>query len=138
MNNIFPNDKHSEEGVNIDPETQEMLNEPIVDPDGFTQEEMDFIQNTMRKVYDGTFDLLNPSSLINSEVYNQADEIIQGKADFNAVNFCSKLRQIRDLMDISGGEQLFVKPSYQVRNLVQSIKYQKEVFEGSNGDIFLI
>lgn len=138
MNNSFQNDKHSDQVVDIDAETQEMLNQPVVDPDGFTEEEMKFIQNTMRKVYDGTFNLLNPSTLINLKVYNQSNELIQGKADVNAVNFCSKLRQIKDLMDISGGEQLFVKPTYQVRNLVQSIKYQKEVFEGSNGDIFLI
>ncbi len=138
MNNSFQNDKPLNQVVDIDPETQEMLNEPVVDPEGFTEEEMTFIQTTMQKVYDGTFNLLNPSSLINSAEYDKAEEMVQGKADINAVNFCSKLRQIKDLMDISGGETLFVKPSFQVRNLVQSVKYQKETFEESYGDLFLI
>jgi hypothetical protein len=138
MNKSFQDDKNTQQVVDIDSQTQEMLNKPVIDPEGFDEQEMEFIKTTMAKVYDGTFNLLAPSTLLNKEVYEQAEEIVQGKADINAVNFCSKLRQIKDLMDISGGEQLFVEPTYQVRNLVQSVKYQKEVFEQENGDMFLI
>lgn len=138
MNKSFQDDKNLQGVVDIDAETQELLNKPVEDPRGFDESEMEFIKNTMSKVYSGEIDLFKPSSLLNASVYESASEMIQGKADFNAVTFCSKLRQIKDLMEISGGEQLFVEPSYQVRNMVQSIKYQKELFEGSNGDIFLI
>lgn len=138
MNKSFQDDKNTQQVVDIDNETQELLNKPVIDPDGFDEDEMNFIKSTMSKVYNGTFNLLSPSSIINENVYDSADEIVQGKADINAVNFCSKLRQIKDLMDLSGGEQLFVEPTYQVRNLVHSIKYQKEVFENENGDMFLI
>lgn len=140
MNKDIHNDKNNSEVVvnDIDQETQEMLNKPIQDPDGFAKGEKEFIENVMSKVYDGSFNLLSPSSLINEKVYESASEAAQGQADINAVNFCSKLRQIKDLMDISGGNQLFVEPTFQVRNLVQSVKYQKEQFEEKYGDMFLI
>jgi hypothetical protein len=140
MNKNIQADKNDSKVVinDIDPETQEMLNKPIEDPEGFAEGEKEFIEEVMSKVYDGTFNLLSPSSLINEEVYEKASEKSQGQADINAVNFCSKLRQIKDLMDISGGNQLFVEPTFQVRNLVQSVKFQKEQFEEEYGDMFLI
>lgn len=144
MNNSFMDDKSYSEGVDtkinsdIDPQTQEMLNKPIIDPDGFTAEEMEFIQSVMQRVYAGEINLLSPSSLINENLYENSSDEAQGRADIHAINFCSKLRSIKDLMEISGGEQLFIEPTFQVKNLVQSIKFEKEQFEKEFGDMFVI
>lgn len=144
MNNSFMDDKSYSEGVDtkinsdIDQQTQEMLNKPIIDPDGFTAEEMEFIQSVMQRVYAGEINLLSPSSLINENLYENSSDEVQGRADIHAINFCSKLRSIKDLMEISGGEQLFVEPTFQVKNLVQSIKFEKEQFEKEFGDMFVI
>ena len=61
-----------------------------------------------------------------------------GKADMLAISLCSKLRELKTLMEMSGGDQLFIKPSYQASLLVQDIKYQKEIFEQQYGDLFVI
>lgn len=131
--NSFKDDK-----VVIDAETQEMLNKPVIDPEGFGPGEREFIEGVMRRVYAGEMNLFAPSTLINEEIYEAASDEVQGQADVNAINFCAKLRQIRDLMEISGGEQLFVEPSFQVRNLVESVMYQKQEFEKQYGDMFVI
>ena len=140
MNNHFTDDKSDSQVLNnnIDHETQEMLNKPIIDPEGLSKDEVEFIQEVMQRVYSGEINLFNPSSLINSHVYDNVEEKTQGQADIHAINFCSKMRSIKDLMDISGGDLLFVQPSFQVRNLVQSIKYEKEQFEEKYGDMFVI
>ncbi len=124
--------------TNIDPETQKMLNQPTVDPNGFSPEVLEFITSTMQLVFDGKIDLDVPATIINQEIYQNSSEEAQGNADIVAINLCKKLRDIRDLMHLSGGDALHITPTYQANLLVQDLKYRKEEFETKWGDLFLI
>lgn len=128
----------STEVQEVDAKTQDMVNKPPVDPTGFNEGDQEFIQGIMSRVYAGEINLMVPDTLINQSVYAAATPEAQGKADTYAVNFCSKLRDIKGLMELSGGDTLFVEPTYQVQLLVQDLKYRKEEFEKQFGDLFLI
>lgn len=123
---------------NVDPAVQSMINEPPVDPNGYDKETEQFINDVMSRVISGEIDLYKSSTLIKNEQYELASELVQGKTDQVAINFCSKLREIRDLMRISGGDTMFVKPTYQLNLLVQELKYKKEEFEKQYGDLLKI
>lgn len=122
----------------VDTKTQEMVNKPPVDPSGFNPGDQEFIQSVMKRVYDGEIVLTQPDTLINTPVYEAATEEAQGKADITAVNFCAKLRDIKGLTEMSGGDKLYVEPTYQVQLLVADLKYRKEQFEKQYGDLFVI
>lgn len=122
----------------INPEMQRDLNRPIENPNGFDQETQNFITEVMQRVYAGEINLYVPSTLMNQPVYDSASEEVQGKADLLAISLCSKLRELKDLMEISGGDQLFIQPTYQASLLVQDIKYRKTEFENRYGDVFII
>jgi hypothetical protein len=122
----------------IDTNLQAKMNQPPIDPNGFQPDTEKFIRDVMSRVFSGEINLHDPQSLIIQDEYAKCPEIVQGKADINAVNFCSKLREIKDLMDISGGETMFVNPTYQLNALVQELKYKKEQFETTYGNIFKI
>lgn len=134
------NQKYNTEVKEVDQKTQKMMNKPPLDPNGFDEGEKEFIQGVMEHVFDpqDPMDLMKPSTLIKQDVYVAADEITQGKADQIAVNFCAKLRELRDLMNLSGGETLHIEPTYQAKALVADLKYRKEMFESEHGDLFLI
>lgn len=122
----------------VDAEVQNMVNNPPIDPAGFSEDVQAFITSSMKMVLDGTIDLFKPETLLKQPEYDNANEEAQGKADLVAVNLCKKLRDIKDLMDISGGEQLFIQPTYQATLLVEDLKYRKEEFEKQWGDLFII
>lgn len=122
----------------VDSSTQQIVNKPPVDPTGFNDGDQEFIQSVMTRVYSGEINLMMPSSLLNESVYEAASEEAQGKADSYAVNFCSKLRDIKGLMEMSGGDTLYVEPTYQVQLLIKDLKYRKEEFEKQYGDLFVI
>jgi hypothetical protein len=122
----------------IDPNTQAMLNNPAENPHGFDQETISFITEVMERVYAGTINVYSSDSIINSDIYNALPEEIQGKADMLALSLCSKLRELKGLMELSGGEQLFIQPTYQASLLVQDIQYRKNEFENKYGDVFVI
>ena len=131
---------YTTEVKDVDEKTQNIMNKPPLDPAGFDEGEKEFIQAIMEHVFDPNdpMDLMKPSTLIKQDVYDQADEVAQGKADQTAVNFCAKLRELRDLMNLSGGEQLDIEPTYQAKALVADLKYRKDQFEAEYGDLFLI
>ncbi|MBI95585.1 hypothetical protein CL656_00320 [bacterium] len=122
----------------VDSDVQEMVNTPPVDPDGFTKEEEDFLRMIMMMISDNRLNPLQPSSLINQVIYEQASQEAQGKADLTSISFCARIRDIQNLYEFSGGEALYVKPTYQIKNLVMDLKYRKEQFENKYGDMFLI
>lgn len=124
----------------VDMKTQEIVNKPPVDPTGFDEGVKEFIQEVMKHVFDPNdpMDLMKPSTLLKQEAYDAASEEVQGKADMTAVNFCAKLRELRDLMNLSGGDQLHIEPTYQAQMVVADLKYRKEEFEKKYGDLFII
>jgi len=120
----------------IDAATQANLNKPPIDPTGFNDGDKEFIQSLKQMIMNGAIDVMVPSSLIKQDVYANSSELAQGKADFVAVNLCSKLRDLENLMHLSGGDDLYVEPTYQVQMLVADLKYRKEQFEQTYGDLF--
>lgn len=122
----------------LNPEMQAKANKPAIDPSGFDQETKDFLRTTMAQVMDGKIDTYKPSSLLKLEVYEQMDESAQADADQTAFLFCNKLREIKGLMDISGGDKLYAEPTYQIKHLVAELKFYKEEYEKAHGDVFVI
>ncbi|MBT6143482.1 hypothetical protein HOH51_03130 [bacterium] len=132
------NHKNDTKILPVDQEVVEMANAVPTDPAGFSQDEKEFLEDVMQKIMAGTIDPLKPSSLINQPVYSKSEDLVKSKADLTAINLCSKLRQIQDLFQISGGDKMNITPSYQAKHMVMDLKYQKELFENEHGDIFLI
>ncbi len=120
------------------PEQKEILNKPAIDPAGMAPDVQIFLKSTMSKVYSGEINLIYPDSLINKSHYETLSEEGQGEADRKAVIFCNKLRDIKGLMDISGGPILYAEPTYQIQQLVHELKMHKEEFEKKYGDVFVI
>ena len=133
-----PNQAADSKPLPVDSKTQEMVNLPPVDPAGFSDDVAEFIKKAMQQVANGEINLFNPATLINQTKYAEATELVQGKADMQAVTFCSKLREIQGLMQISGGDEFFISPTYQATLLVQELKFRKEQFETQYGDLFVI
>lgn len=122
----------------VEASLQAKMNLPPVDPDGFEPATETFIREVMSKVFSGEIDMYRSETLLNKANYDSASELAQGKADVTALNFCHKLREIKELMDMSGGEQMFATPTYQLNLLVQELKYKKELFEKNYGDLLIV
>lgn len=114
----------------ISTDVQSMLNQPLA-AGSWTDEEQIFLNELIAKVEAGTIQLYSPSTLINTAVYEQLSPEAQGKADFNAMNMLSKIREIVNLM------KLYSEANYEVKNLVESLFENKKNLE-SAGDIFII
>ncbi|MBP9717705.1 hypothetical protein KBD59_00190 [Candidatus Gracilibacteria bacterium] len=116
----------------IDPETQKMLNTPVVNPQGISQEDEAFLNMVVAKVEAKEINLLMPSSLINMPIYEKLNELQQGKVDLDAFNLCSTLRTIYDLWTY------YKQPTFQIENLVHSVRLTKESLEEISGDVYVI
>jgi hypothetical protein len=97
----------------------------------FSAEEEAFLNLLMAKVEDKTINLYSPSSLLNTPVYDALPTEAKGLADQNAFLLLTKVREIYNLMQISR------EPTYQVKNLVDSLFQTKKRLE-EHGDIFII
>ncbi|MFA4815296.1 MAG: hypothetical protein WC924_04050 [Candidatus Gracilibacteria bacterium] len=114
----------------IAPEVQAMLNAPLK-ADAWTDEEQAFLNDLVAKVEAGTIKLYSPSSLLNQAVYEKLDPMARGKVDQNSVNMLGKIRDIVGLMKV------YNEPTYQIKNLVESLLADKRRLE-EVGDIFII
>jgi len=115
----------------IDPAVQSMINQPLKDQSGFSPEDQTLLNQLMQKVEDGSINLYQPSSLLNAAVYDTLSPEMKGKADQNAVILLGEIREIVNLMKLSQ------EPTYQVKNLVQSLNTAKSRLEEA-GNIFII
>lgn len=138
MNHIPPNRDADTKIMPVDDKIVNMGNATPLDPDGFTPEELIFLKDLQTKITENVLDPYTPSSLINQEIYQKAEQKARGMADMTAINLCSKIRQIQDLMRLNGMQNIYEHPTYQVKYLVKDLKYQKEIFEKQYGDIFII
>jgi hypothetical protein len=120
------------QGEQITDDEQQKLNKPLEVQEGFNAEDEAFLQLIVSKVEAKEIDLYRPSSLLNNSVYDKLDEKAQGKADFDAVNLLSAIREIYNLWKM--GE----KNSYQIQNQVHRIRMTKERLEEEAGDIYII
>ncbi|MBI4232198.1 hypothetical protein HY605_03105 [Candidatus Peregrinibacteria bacterium] len=115
-----------------DQKTQQELNTPLKDSSGLSDADKEFLKLLISYINEGKIDLYKPSSIINSEVYNKIDEQKQGKADLEAVNLLSTIRDIKGLYDAGYGE------SFQIQNLVERLRATKERLEAEGGNLFII
>lgn len=108
------------------------LNQPLGHPQGLSAEDEQFLNMLMDKIEKGEIDLYRPSTLLNMSVYEKLDETARGKADFDAVNLLTTIREIRKLWNMGH------RNTYQIENLTHRIRITKERLEGLGGDIFII
>lgn len=118
--------------IQIDPEIQKKLNEPLVNPKGLSSEDQAFLNAVIAKVDSGEIKLLSPDSIINHKVYDQLPPEHQGKVDFDAVNLTTTLRNIYELWKV------YQTPTFQIENLVRQVRLTKERLEEISGDIYII
>lgn len=126
------NDESQQKSVFKDDKTQKELNSPLKDNTGSAGKYKEFLSMLVGMIKDGKIDLYKPESLINHDVYGKLDEARQGKADFEAVNLLTVIREINGLYN-AGFED-----TYQIENLVERLKATKERLETQGGDLFII
>jgi|GEM_PF-1138245 len=116
-------------------EIQFILNQPIeIKAKDYRPEPRDkkFLGELIKKVESGAIKLLTPSTLLNQEVYNQLPAEKKAKADYDILILLYKIRQVKKLWD-EGAQD-----SYQIMNLVHSLRLAKERLETQQGDVFVI
>lgn len=116
----------------IDPAVQAMINKPLANPQGFSAEDQAFLDKLMNLIKEGKINLYSASSLLNTAVYESLDIAGKAAADKHAIVMLPKIREINDLMQVTK------ESTYQVENLVASLRLNKEEVEKISGDIFLI
>lgn len=118
--------------IQIDPDTQKRLNEPLAKSGGLSTQDQAFLSSILEKVDSHKIDLFRPSSLINTPVYEKLSEEQQAKVEMDAFNLIATLRTIYDLW------KYYQTPTFQIENLVHSVRLTKERLEEISGDIFII
>lgn len=116
-------------------EIQFILNQPVeIKPKDYRPEPRDkkFLGELIKKVESGTIKLLTPSTLLNTVVYDQLSADKKAKADYDILILLYKIRQVKKLWD-EGAQD-----SYQIMNLVHSLRLAKERLETQQGDVFVI
>lgn len=114
------------------PEQVKYMNEPSVDPTGFNPGDEEFLNLVMNKVESGEINLFQPTTLLNMAVYENLDSQARGKADLDAMNLLTKIRQIHGLWQINK------QPTYIIEQLIMEVQRTKERLEDLGGDIFVI
>ena len=125
-------DDSSQKAVYKDAATQSMLNDPVQKSGGMNAEDLKFMNLVVSMMNEGKIDGYAPSSLINTEYYDTLPEEKRGKADLEAINLLTSIRQIKDLHDAGFTE------TYQMENLVAQVRATKERIEDEGGDLFII
>ena len=118
--------------VEISPEMQQALNKPLAHPKGIDKQDTEFLEMVVSKIEKGEIKLFTPGTLLNKAVYENLSETARGKAELDAFNLLSTLREIYKLW------QSGQRNSYQIENLVHKIRLTKERLEEIGGDIFII
>jgi hypothetical protein len=118
--------------TNIDPQIQKELNTPLADPSGVNAEDAKFLESVISLINEGKINLYNPDTLINHSFYDTLSSQNKGKADLEAFNVLTSLREIKGLFDAG------YRDTYQMQNLVESVRHVKERIEADCGDIFII
>jgi len=116
----------------VDQNVQLMINKPQIDPTGIDDTDLEFMEKVIKMVESGTIDVHTPSTLLNMDVYIELDEQTQGRVDMNAINLLNEIRQIKTLWDTGD------RDSFQIQNLIYSMRHKKQIIEKEIGDCFII
>lgn len=111
-------------------EVQQRLNKPMAT--SYSSEDEMFLNMIISMVDEKKINLYTPDSLINHSVYDTLDLTGKGKADQNAMIMLTKIREIYNLV------KAIPEPNFQVKNLVASLRQNKESVEKLAGNIFVI
>lgn len=116
----------------IDPEMQKVLNTPLAIPSGNDPKDEEFLNNVLDLISKGKIDLYKPETLMNHPAYDELPIDKKGKADIAAFNILAKIREIKGLNDAE------FRGTFQMQNLVHSVRDIKERLETEGGDVFII
>lgn len=119
------------DNAHIADEVQQMINKPLGGV-AYSQEDQSFLDLILKLVNEKKINLYSPSSLLNNDIYEKLPHEGKAKADQNAMLILTKVREIYNLM------QTITEPTYQVKNLVDSLRLNKESVEKTYGNIFII
>jgi len=117
------------------PDIQLMLNKPTAIKSGeykVSPKDKAFLKDVLQKVEAGEIKLFTPSSLLNQPVYEKLSPDLRTKAEYDILVLLHKIRQIKKLWDAGD------RNSYQIMNLVHSLRLAKESLESAEGDVFII
>lgn len=117
--------------LEVDPEVQKMLNQPLEAPE-VSEADKSFLQLILDKVEKGEIQLFVASSLINKTVYDGLTQEGQAQADLNAFNFLAEIRNIKNLHDAN------MAGTYEMQYMIRHLRVIKERMEALGGDIFII
>jgi len=120
------------QNTEISAQTQETLNKPLQLENGLEAKDKEFLNMVEDKITKGEIQLFQPSTLLNKPVYENLGEQDQSKADLDAFNILTSIREIHKLWQAGHQE------TYQLANLVHKIRLTKENLENIGGDIFII
>lgn len=121
-------------GKTIDPKTQQTLNTPKSDETSkLSLQDKSFLENLIGKVKSGEINLLQPSSVINQQVYEKLDGPHKAKTEQFIAATLFTLRQIVDFYNNPHSND-----SYQMLNLLQGFRFKKETLEKEIGDVLKI
>jgi len=114
----------------ISAQTQERLNTPL--KKSVQPKYKDYLKLILDLINQGTIDVFNPSSIINTNIYNTLNE--QGKADvdkilINLINMVQRMQYLNE----KGEEN-----SFQLESIVDNIWQTKEKIEQKHGDVLKI
>ncbi|MBI2634212.1 hypothetical protein HYW82_00900 [Candidatus Peregrinibacteria bacterium] len=115
----------------IDEKIQKELNTPLKDDSARSEEDKGFLELLMKLIRDGKIDLYKASTLINPAVYQNLTEEKKGKADFEAMNLLSTIREIKGLFEAG------FQDTYQLWYMVEKLRLTKERLEADQ-DLFII
>jgi hypothetical protein len=116
----------------VSDEVQKELNQPLEAAESVEEKNAKFFKDLLAKLEDGSLNLLIPSTLMNSAVYDKLSEKKQGEVDLNAVSLLARLRDIKSLHDLGSAD------TYQMENLIEQVRLTKEQLEKKVGDVFVI
>ncbi|MDP2624828.1 MAG: hypothetical protein Q8P27_01440 [Candidatus Peregrinibacteria bacterium] len=116
----------------IESHVQELINKPPTDDTGFNEGDEAFIKDVVQKFEEGVINRHSPSSLLNEEIYEALDDAGKGKADQNAFNILTSLRNIYDLWKIQP------EPTFQIQNQIHHVRMTKERLEADLGDVYIV
>lgn len=111
---------------------QELVNTPPIDPAGLDESDEQYLKKVMKLIENGQIDFLKPRTLINEEVYKNLKPEQEIKTDINTQSLIARLKDIHNLWQL---DHVF---SYQIINLIQSVRAIKSRVESDCGDVYVI
>lgn len=118
--------------VEIDKETQEELNKPLVSAEQMDSEDEKFLNEVIEMIDNKKIDLYKTSSLMNESVYEGLQPEAKAQAEIDALNLLNTLRQINKLYREK------MTDTYQFKNMLRNFRLTKERIEDQAGDIYII